>query len=241
MAGRICLVLNTDDAPGIWLFNRLQETVGINILMVSVDELIHASRFSCGYKNGKPFFSILLQRGLELTHDNIQTFLNRVQYLPVKHLVRFKNEDQGYVNQELSAVFTFLFSIMPNGLFNHSTGMGLNGRQRSQLEWLLLARKAGFDTIEVLYEHQQLQYGGLGAHSNVITVLVFNNKCFGQNLPGDSRLTKYSEALRILSEEEILELYVREVDERFVFLGAALIPTFKSGGDEFLEELKTLL
>lgn len=240
MAGRVCLLLNTDDAPGIWLFNRLKQALGAGILMISVDELIHASCFSCGYKNGKPFFSILLQSGLELTHDNIDTSLNRVQYLPVEHVMRFKQEDQGYVNEELNAVFTFLFSIFPNGLFNQSTGMGLNGRQRSQLEWMQLAVKAGFDTVELLYEHQQFQWADLGVDSSMVTMLVFNNKCFG-NFPAASSLTEYGRALCKLSGEKILELYVREVDNRFVFLGAALIPTFHGAGDDFLDELKALL
>jgi hypothetical protein len=209
--------------------------------MVSVDELIYASRFSCGLKNGKPFFSILLQRGIELTHENTRSFLNRVQFLPLKHIEGFKREDQGYVNQELSAVYTFLFSIMPGRVFNRSTGMGLNGRQRSQLDWMVLASKAGFDTIEVLYEHKHFQTGDLSTAPNAISVLVFNNRCFGNNLPKNLLLVKCCNALLTLSEEQILQVYVREVDDRFQFLGVTLIPKFTEVGEDFLHELINLL
>jgi len=241
MTNRICLLLNTNDQPGVWLFNRLRKSLGADIIMVSVDELIHASRFCCGLKNGKPFFSILLQRGLELNEHNFKAFLNRVQYLPLKHIQQFKKEDQAYVSQELGAVFTFLFSIMPNQLFNKSTGTGLNGRQRSQLEWLVLASKAGFDTPELLYEHQRFQYHDFSRHSTTDTVLFFNNRCFGKNMNEHSLLWKHCEQFGRLSGEKILELYVREVDHSFQFLGANLIPTFNGAGDDFLHELKTLL
>lgn len=235
------MLLNTDDAPGIWLFNRLQERIGNGIIMVSVDELLHASRFCCGFKNGKPFFSILLQRGLELTDDNCHRFLNRVRYLPFNHIGKYKTEDQSYVTQELGAIYTFLLAIMPHGLFNNATGAGLNGRQRSHLEWMVLANKAGLDTIELLYEHKAFHYKEFGYDSNTITILVFNDKCFGKNISEYSLLQKSCKRLAMLSEEKIIELYVRKAEDRFEFLGANLMPTFHGAGEDFLSELKTLL
>lgn len=241
MAGLVCLLLNTDDEAGLRLLGALKKAGVKDIQLVTAEELIYAPRFCCGIKNGAPFFSIGLHNGQELNGENVAAVLNRIRYLPLQNAQQFRAEDRAYVVQELPAIFTFLFSILPGQLFNKSNGNSLNGRCRSALEWQLLAGNAGFDTGALWFEQHELKQLGLQTGSPVKAVLFFNGKCFGNGITQDAVLYQQCLALGKASGEKILEIYVQELNEGNRFLGANLVPSFQGAGADFIHELKTLL
>lgn len=153
----VCILLNKDDPSGLWLSRSLQQTGRKDIKLVSAEELVYAPYFCCGFQNGKVFFDIRLANGFVFSNDTVSTVLNRIYYLPLQHIQQFKQEDRPYVESELTATFTFLFSILPGQIFNETTGQGFCGKRRSGLEWMQLAQKAGFEKTALLYQNKELQ------------------------------------------------------------------------------------
>ncbi len=135
-------------------------------------------------------------------------------------------------------LFTFLFSIFPNQIFNKSSGMGLCGQLRSQLEWMQLAEKAGFKTGELLYENKLLQNTDNYLFGQSESVLFFNGRCFGTGSFIHPALSASCLTLGSLSNERILEIYVQQTSpDTFAFTGVNIMPTFKGIGNDFLNEL----
>lgn len=237
----VCLLLNKGDEAGVRLFRSLQNEGVTTLKMISAEELVYASRVNAGVKDGKAYFDIQLQNGLVLNNKNVKACLNRVSFLPLEHAERFQPEDRQYVSQELTAIFTFLFSCMPNQLFNSATGMGLSGRSRGRLQWLELARLAGFETINFNFGRNSFNdLTSLPTPSDT-AILYFNGKCYGPVLPVDLLLEDLCTQLGLLSEERVLEIYIRTINGRWAFVGANTLPAFNSVYANFLPDLKMLL
>ena len=109
----VCVLLNRDDVPGLWLFRSLQSTGRKDLKLISAEELVYAPSFQCGFQNGKAFFSLSLPNGFVFSNQTVSAVINRIQTLPLQHVQWFKTEDQEYVKTELTATFVFLFSILP--------------------------------------------------------------------------------------------------------------------------------
>jgi hypothetical protein len=235
----VCILLNKDDQRGLWLSRLLQQTGRKDIKLISAEELVYAPDFSCGFKNGKAFFNITLPNKFVFSNDTVSKIINRIQYLPLQHLQQFKEEDRLYVEAEFTATFTFLFSILPGNIFNQTTGMGFCGRRRSQLEWLLLAQKAGFEKTELLYQNKELYTEPVSTKSEIKSILFFNNKYYGSE--DNNEAGELCMKLGQLSGEKILEIYFNATDNKLFFVEAKTTPSFQNADIDFITDLNNQL
>lgn len=235
-----CVLLNRDDTPGLWLFRSLQTAGRKDLRLISAEELAYAPSFGCGFRNGKAFFSILLQSGFEFSNETVSAVINRIQVLPMQQAQRFKEEDREYVQTELTAVWVFLFSILPNVVFNATTPAGFCGRIRSPIEWTLLARQSGFETQEIVYEHQTLQHFP-GTRTPSFTILYFHQKCYAPAFLRHPLAVECSLLLGKLSGEKILEITLGITGNKPFFIAASTHPSFQNIGNDFIADLNLLL
>ncbi len=237
----ICILLNKDDQPGLWLSRLLLQSGRKDIKLISAEELVYAPYFCCGFQNGKAFFDIRLHNGFVFTNDTVFTVINRIHYLPLQHVLQFKQEDRLYVEAELTATFTFLFSILPGQIFNKITGQGFCGKWRSELEWMLLAQKAGFEKSILLYQNKELYNQPVSTEGMIESILFFNNKCYGSIKENYGKAEEYCLMLGQLSGERILEIYFRIIDSKVFFVDAKTIPSFHNAGVDFINDLNNQL
>ena len=122
--------------------------------------------------------------------------------------IRRLSRRQAIVSYRLACNITFLFSILPGQIFNKTTGQGFNGKPRSTLEWVQLAQKAGFKTVELLYQCKELQMDALPDRS-LQSLLYFNNKCYGTGTTVDSQAASCCMLLGQLSGENIRNIFFK--------------------------------
>lgn len=237
----ICVLINTDDNSGLWLARSLKQRCAKPVKVITAEELVYAPFFSCGFKNGQAFFTIRLHTDLQLCSSADFTFLNRISYLPDKHLAYFKEVDRDYVRSEQQAVFTFLFSILPNSLFNMATGRGLSGVQRSLFEWKMLARQVGFRMAETVFENKQLYQEKVNSTDGVFYLVAFRGKCYGKKTADCAKAGRLAIALQERSSEKILEVGLQVIGDDVFFETATITPGFRDVNESFLNDLQKLL
>lgn len=234
----ICILLNNDDGPGLWLARWLRRKKANEVKVISAEELLFASSFSCGFHNGQAFFSLSLQSGFLFSNTTVSTVLNRINYLPSQHLAYFKEEDRNYVQAEQQAIFTFLFSILPNPVFNSSSSLGLSGAFRTQWSWQLLAKRAGLSIAEMIYTGKKLYSSR--TQSETFFVLVFGEKCYSQSPHLTDKLTEQLQRLRCLCSEKIIEVELSANSSGVFFKTATTKPNFTQINESFLHDLMLL-
>jgi hypothetical protein len=236
----ICILINKEDFSGVKLSRLLLNAGRRDIKLISAEELVYAPSFSCGFKNGKAFFSIRLTNGFVFSNETVTSVINRIQQLPYSHLQRFTAADQGYVKAELDAVFVFLFAILPNSIFNKSTPAGFCGRQRSAVEWQLLAAESGFETAPVVYQEKLLQTT-VPAKERLQSILVFNNSCYGNAVRLFPQAAAYCTQLLQRSGETILEIWFWEQDDALFFADASTQPSLENADSNFIQHVNSVL
>lgn len=236
----ICILLNKEDVAGLKLSRLLQKAGRTDIKLIAAEELVYAPSFSCGIRNGKAFFSLQLTDGFVFSNETVSAVINRIQRLPSGHIQRFAAADRDYVKAELDAIFVFLFSILPNSIFNKSTPAGFCGRHRSAAEWQLLAGQSGFATGEMLYQHKQLQTSAVPA-GKIKTLLSFRGGCYGSAAVDHTAAAQCCTKLGQLAGENILEIKFWEDDGQLVFASAATQPSFENLDADFINAINSLL
>ena len=237
----VCVLLNNDDAPALWLSRSLQHSGRKNIQLISAEELVYAPFFRCGFQNGRAFFYLQLQSGFIFSNQTVSSVINRIQQLPLQHIQSFKMNDREYASTELNAVFVFLFSLFPNNIFNETTVRGFCGKRRSLLEWTILAQQSGFKTTEIIYQNNQLQ-NFINVENNTLQcILVFNEKCYGRVTNNFPQAAGCCLSLGKLCNEKILEIWFYEQDEEIFFVSALTQPSFKNVTPDFINDINNLL
>jgi hypothetical protein len=237
----ICVLLNRDDVQGVKLSRLLRHAAKQDIKLIAAEELVYATSFNCGFKNGKAFFLLQLIDGFIFSNETVTAVINRIQHLPVQHLARFKKEDQDYVKAELDAVFVFLFSILPNNIFNSATPAGFCGRRRPQLEWLLLAHQCGFNVQEVFYKNKALQPTGFTNEQQLQSILFFRGKCYGVAAVNFPQVAVCCTKLGQLAGENILEIYFWQAHDKIFFSSASTQPLFENIDADFINAVNSFL
>jgi hypothetical protein len=237
----ICFLLNREDLAGRWLFRSLKTAGRKDIKLIFAEELVYAPTFNCGFQRGKAFFSLVLNDGFVFSDNTVGTVINRINHIPTEHVARFKSEDRDYVLSELSASFVFLFSILPNIVFNKTTPAGFCGRKRSQLEWMKLAKKAGFEIDPLLFQNKKFEDSGRVNDKNPCSVLYFKNKCYEIERERNPLINESVQMLGELSGENILEVWFNRENEKLHFLKVSTQPSFRQIGNDFIEDLNKLL
>ncbi|WP_336514166.1 hypothetical protein [Pollutibacter soli] len=213
----------------------------MDIKLISAEELVYAPVFDCGYQNGKAFFSVELASGFVLSDQNVTATINRISHLPLQHVERFKTEDREYVSAELISNFAFLFSILPHIVFNNTSPSGFCGRVRSDIEWLLLAKKAGFETSAFVYENKITDKLSPVKNDALKNLLYFNGRCYGDNAVLSSSAVTICKEFGEISAENIIEIWFYEDEKRLHFHSATVHPSFHNAGTEFIDDLNSLL
>jgi hypothetical protein len=236
----VCILLNADDKPGLWLARTLKQVCTQTVHSISAEELLYAPHFTCGFRNGQAYFSIILHNGFQFSSTSMPLCLNRITHLPQQHLTLFQPGDRDYVQSEQQAVFTFLLSTLPGSLFNNASGRGLCGAHRSYTEWLLLASTAGLTIGDFLFQEKQT-FSSLPEESLQFSVIVFRGKCYSRSpyLSGD--LQQALLRLLHLTAENIIEVQLQWVNGKAYFRNALINPTFADVNQAFIHDLNTLL
>ena len=237
----VCVLLNNNDAPGLWLSRSLQNFGRKNIKLISAEELVYAPSFRCGFQNGEAFFNLQLHSGFVFSNQTVTSVINRIQQLPLQHIQSFIMEDRDYASTELNAVFVFLFSILPNNIFNATTVRGFCGKRRSLSEWTILAQQSGFKTAEIIYQNDQLQNSIDSENRLVQSILVFNEKCYGDAGNNFPQAAACCISLGKLCNEKILEIYFYAEDGNTFFVSAVTQPSFKNVTPDFINDVNSLL
>lgn len=237
----VCFLLNSDDQPGRMLARALKQISAKQIQLISAEELVYAPHIRCGFRHGQAFFSFVLQNGLSFSSDQNMVVLNRVSYLPLLHLRQFRHEDQAYVQAEMQALFTFIFSLLPHPVFNAATGRGLCGAERTAMEWALLAKKAGFCIAETIYEEKHHQHFGGNATPPAFPVIVFNGRCYSSSSLLTQEACRSLLHLLQLSGENIIEVFLQVAGDTLRFDRATVKPGFSGINKCFLADLNQCL
>lgn len=238
------LVVHTDDVAALWLYRQLRQLGFGQLELLSIEQLQHNRELTMWQQGGKAAFRIALQDGRRFDSENVDGLLNRVRYLDFASASAFQSGDRDYVAAELSAIFTCWGSAFgeSGSVFNTVTTSGFGGRDRSEAEWLLLARSAGLRTAAFYQDCTGAFYQAaqVPAHETW-EVLVFRGQCFcaARHLPPE--LAERCADLQQRSEEHLIGIRLGEIHGEPTFLSATMHPDLRAGGMPFVEHLQLWL
>jgi hypothetical protein len=110
---------------------------------VTSEELVFAPHWSHQLCDLKSKTEIYLHNGLHLDSDEIGVVFNRLRYVFLPHFENASPDDRDYAIMEMYALWLSWLASLPCRVINSPSPRGLGAKERSQMEWLYLARQAG--------------------------------------------------------------------------------------------------
>jgi hypothetical protein len=235
------ILLNTNDTPAIWLYHQLRKQGFTEIEMVTAEELLYNKKLFLQMAGGKAIYRIELADGRVLCNDTCKGFINRIKYLPYGLVQTFAGGERNYVSQEVQAMFHYWFASLSNVLFNTCTTNGFSGSIKSKIEWLMLAKTAGFTTLPFFQNTVTSVMGDDVSSLPLTELLCFNQKVFSLlPLPANNIINQCIQ-LQKLSGEQLLQISIYKKQDEWFFAEATADAQLHYGGRQFIEHIKTTM
>jgi len=235
------ILLNTNDTPVIWLYHQLQKAGFNEIEMIVAEQLIYNKKLVVQTGGGKASYHIELADGRVINNQNSDGFINRIKYLPMEMLVSFGENDRSYVAQEQRALFNYWLASLSNVFFNACSTNGYSGYERSRLEWLMLAKKAGLPVFPAHFPAAGYSPDEDKCLHPATTAIAFRSQLFCYTTPLPENVKKNCIQLQQLSKEDLLGIDLCLVKGQWHFLSASVHPPLQYGGNEFIQHIVKMM
>jgi hypothetical protein len=130
------------DPCGPWVRDGLRARGFDGVRAVSVDALVYSTSITHRVTTAATSTEIVLHDGT-VVGPGLRGTVNRVGYLPARHLDRAAPVDRDYAIQELYALFTSILHGLPGRTVNPAGSRGLSGPFLRPVEWAVAAGAAG--------------------------------------------------------------------------------------------------
>lgn len=238
------LVLCDDlDASARWAYDGFVER-GVPAEFVPASVLSGTVRWVHRVDSHGASVETLLPDGRRIVSTAVRGTLNRLVGLWPQPTY-FGSPDGDYALQELLAMYLSLLRALPAPVLNPPSPQGLSGRMRYTPDWLVLAARAGFETVPYAVSsrhdgspregHGLPELRGASRHA----VVVAAGRVFGD--PVGTGAAQAACALARLAQLPLLGLRLATTPDGTAWFEAAdLYPDLRSGGGELLDHLAGL-
>lgn len=143
-----CLVLcSIHDRSAVRVYCALRKRLGADAVeLVSGEELALAPRWHHVLDSGNVGTELTLSDGRRIASDRVAVVFQRMQQLDMPQFERSKPDDREYAVTEMQALLLSWLAGLSCPVVNRASPRGLCGADRSRLEWMTLAARAGLPT-----------------------------------------------------------------------------------------------
>lgn len=240
------VICQANDLAALWAYRGLQ-ALGLRPLeLITGDALVCSQRWEHRLTTTETTVNIVLSDGRRINDGNIAGVLNRLGFLPDRHLAVARPQDREYAAQEFTAFFISWLYALRAPILNRPGPAGLCGQWRSDTEWVWLAAQAGLPTT-VYHCSSHPPHGGLMVPKELPidslprrTVLVVADEVLGDNAAPPIR--EGCRCLARLAGTSLLGVdFAVSASGSWLFAGATLLPDLRLGGRRFIEVLAATL
>lgn len=224
----IALLCESTDAGATTLANWLRELSGLDVCMLTPEQLMYTREFCYHDSSGEVSASVRLVNGNTIGHQDIRGAINLISAPPTRHLSRVAVEDRDYMAQEMTAIMAAWIAALPCVVLNRSTATSLSGEFHQDIVWQHLALRAGLPLVsQTDSERGATRYNDYGGFDTV-DLLVMEQGVFGASLSAKIEDALYK--LRILSGVDLFQVQLRRQQpmqqrtEQFVSVQTAFNP-----------------
>lgn len=141
---QILILAHLEDPLAMRVYAALRARHGEGqVKLVSSEELVLAPHWSFQLSSIDTRSRVTLHDGSVLQPEALSAVFNRLRYVDMPHFNRANQDDRDYAVMEMYALLLSWLTSLPCPVINRADPRGLGARQRSRLEWLYLAGKAG--------------------------------------------------------------------------------------------------
>lgn len=143
-----CIVLcHVGDRSAVRVYCALRERLKPDAVeLVSGEELVLAPRWRHAMDSGRVGTELTLADGRQFRTDSVGLVFQRIQQLEMPQFARSNPDDREYAVTEMHALLLSWLEGLPGPVVNRAGPRGLCGVDRSPLEWMTLATRAGLPT-----------------------------------------------------------------------------------------------
>jgi len=113
------------------------------VRLITSEELVLAPHWRHKLSQGTITSQVQLADGTWIIPDPGDLIFNRLQAVKMPQFEIASREDQNFAAQEMYALWLSWLSSLPCAVVNSASPRGLSGQNRSPVEWLMLAARAG--------------------------------------------------------------------------------------------------
>jgi hypothetical protein len=236
----ILVICPPTDRSGLWVYRELARR-GLRVDLATTEMLEDAPRWQHTISSDSAEFRVTLRDGRLIRSDQLTGVFNRISWAPSAQLLEaVVSGDRAYASQEWWAFFLSWLQCVHAPVLNRPTPQGLCGRFRHQVEWALLAQRAGLRVPGYLTHLQSSSERAERQPSTpnlVVTVIVLQGDIFGPpELP--KAIQEGCRRLACLAETELLGISFGRAPKRgWSFAGASPCPDLTSGGALLIDGL----
>lgn len=233
------VLCDAGDVAALWAYGRLVERGLASLELFTAQVLAPALRWEHRVSTNGASIDIETADGRYLRSDDVKGALNRLTWVPDRHLAVGAEADRGYALQELNALFLSWLCAVPGQVLNRPTAGGLSGRWRHPSEWAVLAARAGLRPIPYHQssEDPPEEAAILRIDDEITQVFVVSDRVVsGRRLP--ESVIDGCRRLAHLAETTLLGIeLVQAGTGRWSFLGASPTPDLRLGGEGLVDAL----
>jgi hypothetical protein len=227
------------DVAGIWAYRRLAER-GLQPLELFTAQVL-ATALRIQHRVGATHADVEIETadGRRLRTAEVDGTLNRLTWVPDRHLGLAADADRRYATQELSALFLSWLHALPGAVINRPSPGGLAGRWRHPSEWAVLAARCGLNPDPYHRSSDESPEEAAARHvdGEMAPVFVVSGRVLGGgSLPEGIRAG--CRRLARVADTPLLGVQFAAVDEGpWRFIGASPTPDLRRGGDAVVDAL----
>jgi hypothetical protein len=234
------------DNSAPWLRDGLQSRGFVGVETVTIDSLIYSTSITQRLTDCGTSTRILIHDG-RVIDDRLQGTVNRVDFLPMRHLSRIAVPDQDYAMQELFAIFTSILYGLPGAMLNRACDRGLCGPVISAEEWLNTAADAGLHVDPI----QHPPNDPAGRHDDNQLVYLVDGQIVSASPTGLPPMSGHrpvpppvAASLQTLAgrlDVNVLTARFHVSSDRWTFLSASGVADLRQGGEPILDAIALAL
>lgn len=235
------VLCSATDIPALWAARELAARGLQPLEIVTPEALAYCRRFSHRLSSNGSATEIVLADGRIIHSEAVRGTLNRLQAIPVAHLICAIATDRRYAQQELFALYLSWLHALPGKMLNRPTPRGLCGEWRHASEWIWLAARAGLSSAP--YRKSDRGEAAVPARpvSNILhSVIAVKGQCCGAIAPG--AVAEACDRLLDLSGVGLLGInFDLGADGLWMFREATPFPDLRLGGTKLIDGLHRAL
>ena len=210
---------------------------GVLLDEVSSGQLCAARRWEHRVSSEGASLELQLADGRLVRGGDVRSVLNRLTAVPVDWLREVATQDRDYAYAEFTALLCSAFHALSCPVLNRPSPAGLGGRWRDDVEWAVLAGRAGLTVPELGVSSDRYAAAEAAPGEGWHVFAVEGRVVAPTSLPAPA--AEACARLAHAAGDALLgiELVPADVATGAAFRRATALPDFRSGGDPLLDAL----